>query len=110
VCGLFSGCVEWGLFGAVLVLVGAAAAFRRGAQAPGHACFSGRGAWAGSRGFQAPEPSVVVACVFSCSRPCGVFLDQGLNPCLLLWQVDSLPLSHQGSPCPNFLKNVYLVV
>ena len=23
---------------------------------------------------------------------------QRLNPCLLLWQVDSLPLSHQGSP------------
>ena len=28
----------------------------------------------------------------------GIFLTQGLNPCLLLWQVDSLPLSHLGSP------------
>jgi len=28
----------------------------------------------------------------------GIFLTQGLNPCLLHWQVDSLPLSHQGSP------------
>ena len=27
----------------------------------------------------------------------GVFLTQGLNPYLLHWQVDSLPLSHQGS-------------
>ena len=26
----------------------------------------------------------------------------GIEPCLLLWQVDSLPLSHQGSPLPWF--------
>ena len=30
----------------------------------------------------------------------GIFLDQGSNLCLLRWQVDSLPLSHQGSPTP----------
>ena len=34
----------------------------------------------------------------SCSTVCGVFPDQGLNSCLLHWQVDSLPLSHQVSP------------
>ena len=28
----------------------------------------------------------------------GIFPAQGLNPRLLRWQVDSLPLSHQGSP------------
>ena len=27
----------------------------------------------------------------------GIFLDQGLNLHLLYWQVDALPLSHQGS-------------
>ena len=27
-----------------------------------------------------------------------LFPDQGSNPCLLHWQADSLPLSHQGSP------------
>ena len=27
----------------------------------------------------------------------GIFLTQGLNPCLLHWQVDSLPLNHLGS-------------
>ena len=27
-----------------------------------------------------------------------LFLTQGLNPPLLLWQEDSLPLSHQGGP------------
>ena len=32
------------------------------------------------------------------TQACGIFPDQGSNPCLLLWQVDSLPLSHQGSP------------
>ena len=34
----------------------------------------------------------------SCPSARGIFLDQGSNPCLLPWQVDSLPLSHQGSP------------
>ena len=30
----------------------------------------------------------------SCSVACAVLLDQGLNPCLLHWQVDFPPLSH----------------
>ena len=30
-----------------------------------------------------------------CLKACGIFLDQESNPCLLRWQVDSLPLSHQ---------------
>ena len=29
----------------------------------------------------------------------GIFLTQGSNPGVLHWQVDSLPLSHLGSPC-----------
>ena len=29
---------------------------------------------------------------------CGIFLDKGLNPCLLHSQVDTLQLSHQGIP------------
>ena len=33
----------------------------------------------------------------SFSDACRIFLDQGSNPCSLHWQVDSLPLSHQGS-------------
>ena len=32
----------------------------------------------------------------SCSTACGISPDQGSNPLLLPWQVDSLPLSHQG--------------
>ena len=34
----------------------------------------------------------------SCPKAGETFPDQGLNPCLLSWQADSLPLSHQGSP------------
>ena len=34
----------------------------------------------------------------SCSAACGIFPDQGSNPCLLHWQADSQPLHHQGSP------------
>ena len=41
--------------------------------------------------------SVVLAHGLSCSTTCGIFLDQGLNLCLLHWQADSLLLSHQGS-------------
>ena len=39
--------------------------------------------------------SIAVAHGLSCSLACGIFLDQGLNSCLLHWRVDSLPLSHQ---------------
>ena len=42
--------------------------------------------------------SVVVAHGLSCSAACGIFPDQGSNPCLLHWQADSQPLRHQGSP------------
>ena len=40
--------------------------------------------------------SVAVVHWLSCSVACEIFPDQGSNPCLLLWQADSLPLSHQG--------------
>ena len=42
--------------------------------------------------------SVVVAHGLSCSAACGIFSDQGSNPCPLHWQADSQPLRHQGSP------------
>ena len=47
--------------------------------------------------------SVVVAHGPSCSAACGIFSDQGLNPCPLHWQADSQPLRHQGSPVPHLL-------
>ena len=42
--------------------------------------------------------SVVVAHGPICSAACGIFPDQGSNPCPLHWQADSQPLRHQGSP------------
>ena len=42
--------------------------------------------------------SVIVAHGPSCSAACGIFPDQGSNPCSLRWQADSQPLRHQGSP------------
>ena len=42
--------------------------------------------------------SAVVAHGPSCSVACGIFPDQGSNPCPLHWQADSQPLRHQGSP------------
>ena len=42
--------------------------------------------------------SAIVAQRPSCSAACGIFPDQGSNPCPLHWQADSQPLRHQGSP------------
>ena len=42
--------------------------------------------------------SIVVMHGLSCPVANGIIPDQGLNPCLLHWQVDSLLLSHQGGP------------
>ena len=50
-----------------------------------------------ARGLQSTG-SVVVAHGLSCSAACGIFPDQGSNPCPLHWQADSQPLQHQGSP------------
>ena len=49
--------------------------------------------------------STAVAHQLSCSVACGILLDQGLNPCLLHWQVDSRPLSHQGNLLMGDLKH-----
>ena len=42
--------------------------------------------------------SVIVAHGPICSAACGIFPDQGSNPCPPHWQADSQPLRHQGSP------------
>ena len=55
---------------------------------------------------QAPEHRLN-SCGTCCSKACRIFLDQGSNLCLLHWQVDCLPWSHQGSPLLwiIFIKN-----
>ena len=50
--------------------------------------------------------SVVVAHGLSRSTACGIFPDQGSNPCPLHWQADSQPLRHQGSPVSFFIKQL----
>ena len=41
--------------------------------------------------------SVLAAHRLSCSAACGIFWDQGSNPCPLLWQASSYPLCHWRS-------------
>ena len=48
--------------------------------------------------------SVIVAHGPSCSAACGIFPDQGSNPCALHWQAASQPLCHQGSPCSHIFE------
>ena len=48
---------------------------------------------------------VIVAHGPSCSTACGIFPDQGSNPCPLHWQADSQPLRHQGSPWVCFCRS-----
>ena len=47
--------------------------------------------------------SVAAVHGFSGSAACGSFPGLGSNLCLPLWQADSLPLSHQGSPAHFFV-------
>ena len=46
--------------------------------------------------------SVVVVHRLSCSAACGIFPDQGLNPCPGHWQVNSYPLHYQGNSHCDF--------
>ena len=75
---------------AVRRLVAVASSCR--AQAPGLEGFSSCGAWA-------PEHRLnVMVHGLTYNEACGIFSDQGSNLNLLHCQVDSLPLSQQGSP------------
>ena len=82
----FSSCDEWGLLS------------NWGEQAShfGHFCCE---AWALGR-----AGSVTVAHGLSCPLTCGIFLDEGLNLCLLHWQVYSSPLDHLGNPYNLFFE------
>ena len=87
----FSNCGEWGKLSSCSARAhcdsfsccGARALGRQASVAAAHRLSSCR-SWA-------PEQagSVVVAHRMSCSRVCGIFLDQGSNPYPLHWQVDS---------------------
>ena len=89
-CGLFSSCSKRGLLSSCGV---------RAFHCDGFSCC--RTPALGLMVAAAPEfqsaGSIVVARL-SCSTACGIFPYQGWNPRLLHWQMDSLPLSHQGRP------------
>ena len=57
-------------------------------------------------GAQAPDAQAPDAQAhrLSCSAACGIFPDQGSNPCPLHWQADSQPLCHQGSPRNSYFR------
>ena len=62
-------------------------------------------AWASHcGGFSRGEARALEHTGFSCSAPCGIFPDQGLNPCPVHQQVNSYPLDHQGSPESKILN------
>ena len=46
----------------------------------------------------------------SCFAVCGIFPDQGWNPCPLHWQADSLPLSHHGSSPLILIKDEFFTL
>ena len=53
--------------------------------------------------------SVIVAHGPSCFTACGIFPDQGSNPCPLHWQADFQPLRHQGSPLEGFFNHKWVL-
>ena len=113
-CAGSSGCSEQGLL--LSIRAGSSLCWllwlHRAAAAPQRTCgllTAVASLAAASRGHQArglqqvqfsgfrTEPSRAVHDL-SCSKAHGIFPNQGSKPCLLHWQADSLPLSHQGSP------------
>ena len=94
-CGLFSSCGEWGLVSSCCAWASDCGGFSCcGAWALERAVFSSCGP--GPQWLWFPG-SVVVEHGLSGSEAYRIFPGQGSNPCLLHWQVDSLPLSQQGS-------------
>ena len=90
---LFSSCRERGLLFSCYMRASHCSGFSFcRVWALGHMGFSSCSSWALS-----PD-SIVVAQGLSSSVAYGIFPDQGSNPRLLHWQVDSLTMNHQESP------------
>ena len=87
----FSSCGERGLLIAVSSLV-----VKHGFQLLWHV-----GSVVVAHGLQSAGSAVVMHGP-TCSAACGIFPDQGSNPCPLHWQADSQPLRHQGNPGASF--------
>ena len=101
--GLFSSCSKRGCFLEQVSHCGGFSCCRaRALQSTGFRCVA--------RGLSSCTAGAPEARLHSCGawaeslRGMWIFLDQGLNLCFLHWQVDSLPLSHLGSPSEYLLK------
>ena len=90
---LFFSCGERGLLSSCGVQASHCGGFSCGAWSLGYAGFSSWDAWALEHRLSSWGTRAQLLCTY------GIFPNQGLNPCLLHYQVDSLPLRHQGSPC-----------
>ena len=103
-----SSCGQQGLLFVVvhgLLIVVASPAAEHRLQAHGLQQLWHEGSVVVARGFQSTG-SAAVAHEPSCSAACGIFPDQGSNPCPLHWQADSQPLRQQGSPvCQYFIED-----
>ena len=87
-----SRCGKWGLLSSC------------GARAPPCGGFSCCRAWAlGQMAFSHYSSQALQHRLRGCCKACGIFPDQGSNPCPQYWKEHSLPLSHQGSPNILFL-------
>ena len=86
----FSSCGEWGLLSSCVA---------RASHCGGFFCCRAwaPGTWA----------SVLAAPGLGCCEACGIFLDQGSNPCPLHWQADSYALFQQGSPRMTFCDSLH---
>ena len=101
--GLFSSCREQGLLSSCGTWASHWGGFSRcGARESGLQYLWRDGSVVAAPGLQSTGLEAVV-CEFSCCMACGIFLSQGLNPCLVHWHAGSVPLSHQGSPKSLFV-------
>jgi hypothetical protein len=92
-CRLFSSCGEWRVLSGGSVQASHWGAWALGAWT---SVVVAPGVW--STGL------VIVGHGLACSLACEIFLDKASNLCLLHWQADCLPLSHQGSPRHSWLR------
>ena len=97
---LFSSCGEWRTLRCSV----------RASHCSGFSCC--RAQAVGCRGFRSCSSLalmlrlIVAVHELSCSTAYGIFPDRGSNPCLLYWQEDSVPLSHQISPGQGVLTPI----
>ena len=99
--GLFSSCDEWGLLSSCSAWSSPCSGFSCcGPRALGSMDFSSCEVWAQQLRLPGSTAQAQQLWHMGLDAPgvCGIFLDQGSNPCFPHWQADPLPLNHQGNP------------